>query len=99
MSRFHVEARRVRDAGLPFKVRRAALLSCVSRYCALAGGPPREVFSFYVAKYDLEESSLEVSDKLIEAINSLEAERNMALYRLQQFEKRRIREKTRGRRT
>jgi hypothetical protein len=98
---FHTYARQVRRIDLPFKVRRKAFRSCIGQYHGLI----REKFQFTDARFcshfgfNADISEAEANERLTQAMASLEAERNLFLERLRLFEKRRIKEKMRGRRS
>jgi hypothetical protein len=95
MSRFVVEARRVRDGSPAFEKRRAAFVACVSRSYFWVGGVPSDNMDWYEREFHINENA---PYNLVRAINHLEARRNKALHFYHQHVKQRVREKALGKR-
>jgi hypothetical protein len=95
---FNTFARKVLDPKFPFKSRRAAFGSCLVRFRR-----PKESFRHaywrYSQRFGFDEDTPDAGVRLNRAMNALNKERNLFLDRLRLFEKKRIKEKMRGRRT
>jgi hypothetical protein len=96
---FHTHARLVRRGDLPLHRRRAAFCSCIQCYCWLINEKFSATYLRYYKHFGLDFDKLEVSERLNQAMDGLEAERHLFLERLRLFDKRRIKEKIQGRRS
>jgi hypothetical protein len=101
MSRsFNCNARKVRNPRLPIGYRKSALVSCsaavwphVSFLKRVAWIEIRFGFTFGV-----ESETSPTEQQMLDAVSNLEVERNLWMERLRRYERKRIREKMRGKR-
>lgn len=94
---FNYYARKVRDPRLDMQIRRSALGSCILRL----GWLTRQSFLATRRRYAAQFNPRAIpprEEDLLDALAALEKARNRFLERLRAFERRRIREKLRGRR-
>lgn len=99
MSNFNVSARKVRDVGLPLNYRRHAFGSCVRSYSALIGEKFSGIYSRFSTWFGFDLRNKPTAEQLSEAMNALEVERNKFLVKLRLFERQRLRDKFRGKRS
>lgn len=95
---FHAYARRVRRDDLPFAHRRGAFRSCVECYHWLTRQGFEATYTRYREHFGFDADAPDAGQRLIQAMDALDAERHLFLERLRLFERRRCREKMRGRR-
>jgi hypothetical protein len=98
MSSFHTHARIVRRNDLPFLYRRSAFRSCIQLYRWLIRQKFQVTYLRYSKFFGLDENTSESNERLNEAMDALETERNLFLEQLRLFDKKRIKEKVGGRR-
>lgn len=96
---FHTDARKVRKTDLPFTKRRAAFHSCIEGYIWLIKGKFNNTYSRYSNHFGFDTEVPDASERLSQAMDALEKERNLFLEQLRLFDKTRVREKMRGRRS
>lgn len=97
---FNNHARRVRNANLPLPIRAVALRSCISKCSWVVCGAPYSRSLKHLGIMvgaDLQKSANE--KQLLAVLNKIEITRNQILALESGFERRRIRQKMRGRRT
>lgn len=95
---FRTYARKVRKVDLPFKNRRSAFRSCINSYCGLTKQEFQITCERYSDRFGFNADIPDAGDRLNQAMDALETERNIFLQRLRQFDNTRIKEKIRGRR-
>jgi hypothetical protein len=95
---FNNYARKVRNPRLDLPVRRSALASCILRLAWLTKRSYLATRAPFAARYNLDRPRQPDEEELLEALVAIERERNRFLERVRAFERRRIREKLRGRR-
>ncbi len=95
---FHTYARKVRKIDLPFKSRRSAFRSCIERYHWLIKQKFLATYSRYSKHFGFDSDIADSGDRLSQAMDALEKERNLFLEQLRLFDKKRVKEKMRGRR-
>ena len=99
---FNNFARKVRRRDLPLSHRRSALASSILRLCWLTGQPFGETKQRYNQGFHvnlgLGPLKIPTEEALLKAIAAVEVERNQFLEQLRAFERRRIRDKMRGKR-
>lgn len=96
---FQTYARKVRKIDLPFKSRRSAFRSCIERYHWLIKRKFNSTYSRYSNHFGFDADVPDAGVRLSQAMDALEKERNLFLEQLRLFDKKRIREKMRGRRS
>jgi hypothetical protein len=96
---FNTYARKVRNMNLPFQARRSAFRSCIQRYHWLIKQGFLVTYSRYNEYYKFDADTPDVNERLSAAMDALEKERNAFLEKLRLFERRRSKEKMRGRRS
>ncbi|MDY6899653.1 MAG: hypothetical protein SWZ49_16480 [Cyanobacteriota bacterium] len=99
---FQTYARKVRKTELSFKSRRSAFRSCINSYCWLTKQEIQFTYTRYSNRFgfnsDIPKDSKKISDRLNQAMDNLEEERNIFLEKLRLFGRKRIEEKMHGRR-
>ena len=95
---FNTFARKVRNPKLTINHRRSALMSCILRLAWLRRERYLIVQSRYAKKYNLGSPNIPTEANLLDAIATIEVDRNIFLEKIRSFERKRIREKFRGRR-
>jgi hypothetical protein len=90
---FHHDARKVRNAALPITHRRSALFSCVGRLSWLVKQPFQELCS----RFELNAQKPLSETQLLDRLTAIEVFRNRFLKKLQDFDRKRLREKMQGR--
>ncbi len=96
---FHTDARKVRKVDMPFTQRRAAFRSCIESYIWLINGKFNSTYTRFSNHFGLDTDVPNAADRLSQAMEALEKERNLFLEKLRLFDKKRIREKARGQRS
>ena len=96
---FHTAAREVLKTDLPFTKRRVAFRSCIESYIGLIKGKFNDTYSRYSNHFGFDANVSDAGDRLSQAMEALEKERNLFLEQLRSFDKKRLREKMRGRRS
>lgn len=94
---FNHYARKVMSPGLPVGVRYSALHSCILRLVWMTGEPFAEARARFHARSGFRRQD-PTDHQLLAALALIERERNLALQQLRAYERRRIREKARGKR-
>lgn len=95
---FHWYARKARNPQLTVFTRRAAFYSCISSYCWLTEQSFTHVRATFIDRFRLESDGGPSEQQLAAALAALEVERHLFLEQLRVFDRRRIRQKLRGRR-
>jgi hypothetical protein len=96
---FNYYARKVRNPRLPLKVRCSSLASCLLRLAWLTQRPYLATRSRFAAHLPADGAIRLNEERLLAAMAMVEVDRNRFLERLRSFERKRIREKLRGRRS
>src|SRR5688572_5977219 len=91
---FNYHARKVRNSALPITYRRSALFSCVVRL----GGLVKQRYGVLCSCFQLNVQQPMTEAQLLNKLTALEVLRNRFLKKLQDFDRKRLREKLRGRR-
>jgi hypothetical protein len=91
---FNYHARRARNSALPINYRRSSLLSCVLRLGWLVKQNRGTLCNYFELNVQKQMDESQLLDKL----TAIEVFRNRFLKRQQNFERKRLREKMRGRR-
>jgi hypothetical protein len=91
---FNNYARKVRNSNLPMPNRRSALFSCVGRLSWLV----KQRYGTLCTCLQLNTQKPMTEAQLLDKLTAIEVFRNRFLNKLQDFERKRIREKMRGRR-
>jgi hypothetical protein len=91
---FNYHARKVRNPSLPFNIRCSSLGSCILRLGWLTKRKYLATRSRFV-----DDSTRLDEERLLAAMAAIEIERNRFLEQIRSFERKRIREKLRGRRS
>ena len=95
---FHTYAKNVRRENLSFKARRSAFRSCIVRYHRLIRRKLDVTYLRYSKHFGFDGDVPDAGDRLGQAIDALEKERNLFLEQLRLFDKKRVKEKMRGHR-
>lgn len=95
---FNNFAQNVRDTRLSFATRRIRLNCCIGSFCWLTKQSYRKVHEYYSEKYGFDNPVEQNPAHLLAALDELIAVRNRFLEKLHAFERKRIREKMRGKR-
>jgi hypothetical protein len=95
---FNYHARKVRDFRLDISIRRGALKSCILRLGWLTRQKYSAIWDRFAPPFGLDKTDRPSAEQLLDALTALERERNRVLERLRAFDRRRTREKLRGRR-
>ena len=91
-------ARKALNPNLPIGVRRGAFFSCISSMSFLSGERYRHLIERYDNRFHFYQDKTDVN-KLLLALAAMEIDRNQVLEELRAFDKKRLREKMRGKRT
>lgn len=95
---FNEYARKVRDPRRLPSIRRGALGSCIRHLTSLTRRSYRATCSRIAARFNLDSLNQLNEQQWLDAVAAIEVERNRFLERLRAFERKRVREKLRGRR-
>ncbi|MEM7712183.1 MAG: hypothetical protein AAF349_01085 [Cyanobacteria bacterium P01_A01_bin.68] len=93
---FQTYARKVRKTELSFKNRRSAFRSCINSYCWLTKEEFQSTDARYSSGFGFNSDISNSGDRLNQAMDNLEKERNIFLEKLRLFGQKRIQEKSRG---
>ena len=93
---FQTYARKVRKMDLPFKNRHSAFLSCVNSYCWLTKQEFQFTYTRYSNRFGFNSDIPNAGDRLNQAMDNLEKERNIFVEKWRLFGQKRIEEKSRG---
>lgn len=91
---FHYHARKVRNSGIPIEHRRSALSSCIQNLQWLVKQRYRSLYRYF----ELHSHDSMDEARLLDRLTAIEVFRNRFLKKQQNFERKRIREKMKGRR-
>jgi len=94
---FNGSARHVRNPALPLPLRAMALRSCVMRLCRLTGERYTHALARYADTLGIDLTNV-TEQELLTALARIESERNQILEQVRAFERKRVREKLRGKR-
>ena len=95
---FNHYARKVRNPNLNIGIRYSALGSCILRFCWLTKKRYTITRTRFFEQCGLDESDIFTAQQLLDLLNAVEIERNKKLEQIRNFERKRIREKMRGKR-
>lgn len=96
---FHTYARQVRKADLSYERRHYAFRCCIERYHWLIRQKFETTYGRFSHHFRFDANTPEAAEQLHQAMDALEIERRLFLEQLRLFEKRRNKEKMRGRRS
>lgn len=95
---FNYYARKVRNPRLPLNVRCSALASCILRLGRLTNQSYLATRSRFADRLQVDSTNRLGEEQLLDALAAIEVERNRFLEQLRTFERKRLREKMRGKR-
>jgi hypothetical protein len=99
VSSFNVSARKVRNVDLPLGHRRSAFASCILSYSWLIRQKRSTIYQHFSARFGFGSGNTLTETQLDRAMNALELDRNKFLVKLQTFDRQRLHDKLRGRRS
>jgi hypothetical protein len=99
VSSFNVSARKVRNVDLPLGLRRSAFGSCICSYSWLSRQKYSTIHQRFSDRFGIRSVNTLTEAQLDLAMNALELERKRFLVKLQIFDRQRLNDKLRGRRS
>ena len=99
MSSFNVSARKARNVDLPLGLRRSAFGSCILSYSWLICQKYSTIHQRFSNRFGISSVNKLTEAQLDLAMNTLELERKKFLVKLQIFDRQRLNDKLRGRRS
>ncbi len=96
---FRKEALVIRQSDTPFIVRHLCFRHCVQFYAELRRGSFNGLYQHFADKFGFNEKVPDATERLVKALDEMEFERRQIIEKMRVFDLKRVRAKTRGRRT